>query len=279
MLRPGMARIEHLDELAWSTEVSLDAYGVLVGLRASDGSAPTTVRRVMPPGARLADARVVDALYSVVVADESDRAHVLYEDAERTAHSTSFDELLVALESRLHFKIAVCARTHLFVHAGVVGWRGGAILLPGRSHVGKSSLVAALVRAGATYYSDEYAVLDDEGLVHPFARPLGVRDATGRSRPVEPATLGGIVGNAPLPVKMVIVTQHVAGAEWVPRPMSPGETVLSLLENTLAAQSRPADALRILCASAGRATGLRGERGDASRVAEQILSRCSTSSE
>ena len=33
-----------------------------------------------------------------------------------------------------------------------------------------------MVRAGATYYSDEYAVIDDTGLVHPFARPLGIRE-------------------------------------------------------------------------------------------------------
>jgi hypothetical protein len=31
--------------------------------------------------------------------------------------------------------------------------------------------VAELVRAGATYYSDEFAVLDSRGRVHPFPRP------------------------------------------------------------------------------------------------------------
>src|SRR5277367_3536052 len=42
------------------------------------------------------------------------------------------------------------------VHAGAVLWRGRALLLPGGTHAGKSSLVTELLRRGATYYSDEY---------------------------------------------------------------------------------------------------------------------------
>jgi hypothetical protein len=281
VLRRGKGRTEHLDRVAWSTGVSVDAYGMLVGLRTSDRAASSALHRVIPPGSRLSDEREVDALFSVVVGDDR-RTHVLYEDAERTAHSTDLDELLDTLQSQLHFRVASCARTHLFVHAGVVGWRGGAILIPGRTHSGKSSLVAALVRAGATYYSDEYAVLDDAGLVHPFARPLGIRDASGRTQPVQPASLGAAIGDAPIPVRMVIATRYVAGdrgtapALWELRPMSPGETVLALLENTLAAQSRPADALRILCAAASGVTSLHGPRGDAGPMATRILELCST---
>ena len=164
----------------------------------------------------------------------------------------------------------MAARPRLFVHAGVVGWNGEAILLPGRTHAGKSSLVAALVRTGAIYYSDEYAILDDEGLVHPFARALGIRDDSGRTRRVEPGTIGK-VGRVPLPVRRVIVTRHVPGAAWCAEPMSPGETVLALLDNTLAARARPGDALRILSAVARVAAGFRGERGDAAIAVEQIL--------
>jgi len=61
----------------------------------------------------------------------------------------------------------------------VVAWRGRAILLPGRSYVGKSTLVMELVRAGAVYYSDEYAVLDARGRVHPFAQPVALREPDG----------------------------------------------------------------------------------------------------
>ena len=64
--------------------------------------------------------------------------------------------------------MAAETRERVFVHAGVVGWKGHAIVIPGRSRSGKTTLVAELVKAGAEYYSDEFAVLDAEGRVHPF---------------------------------------------------------------------------------------------------------------
>ena len=272
-LRHGTARTEHLDGVPWAGGFSFDAYGIVVGLRTSDGSLLGALRSAAPPGALSTDAPIVDTLYSVVVEHEKRERFSFYEDTSYAARGTNLDELLLELRSRMHFQVALLARTRLFVHAGVVGWRGGAILIPGRTHTGKSSLVAALVRAGATYYSDEYAVLDDAGLVHPFARPLGIRNADGRSRAVDPASLGA-VGVEPLPVRLVIATHHVRGARWRPEPMSPGERVLALLDNTLAALHRPADALRILGAAATRAVGIRGPRGDAARIASRILAAC-----
>jgi len=264
----------------WAGAFSFEGYGAVITLRASDASVLAALPRVLPPGARpsgaLSFSRAADALYSVVATPATPTrgvapAHVLFEGSRRIAESADLDALLARLESEVHFKVALASRTRLFVHAGVVGWRGTAILVPGRTHTGKSTLVAALVRAGATYYSDEYAVLDDAGLVHPFARPLGIRDDRGRTHPVSAASLGATVAGAAAPVGLVISTRHVAGARWRPTPMSPGETVLALLENTVAARRRPADALRMLGAAVAKARALRGVRGDAARVAEQIL--------
>ena len=64
------------------------------------------------------------------------------------------------IEARIRVQVATSSETRVFVHAGVVGWHGRAIVIPGESRSGKSELVTALVQAGATYYSDEYAVLD-----------------------------------------------------------------------------------------------------------------------
>ena len=72
--------------------------------------------------------------------------------------------------------VAEFSTPHLMMHAGVVAWKGKAIVLPGTSHAGKTTLVTALVEAGATYYSDEYAVLDAKGHVSPYARRLSLRD-------------------------------------------------------------------------------------------------------
>jgi hypothetical protein len=255
-----------------SPGLRFDAYGIIVELCASDPALMRSLSRVVPPGARMTAAASPELVYSLTF-DVDDYA--LFDGARRIARGTDVGALLDRLESELHFRVAAAARTRLFVHAGVVGWNGGAIVLPGRTHAGKSSLVAALLRAGATYYSDEYAVFGDDGLVYPFARALGMRDETGRTRRVDPRTMGE-VGSVPLPVTRVIATRHVAGGDWRVAPMSPGETVLALLDNTLAARSRPADALRILAAVARRAPGFRGHRGDATAAAEQILTICTS---
>ena len=249
---------------------SIDAYGVAVRVRASHESVRRTLQRVIPPGGRVSTVTNLDATYSLVVADGGDDTHFLYENDRRIVQSADLEEVVRALESQLHFQVAVGARTRLFVHAGVVGWHGGAIVIPGRTHSGKSSLVAALVRAGATYFSDEYAVFDDPGRVHPFARALGIRDAHGRSQRVDPSLLGAI-GEAPLPVRMVVVTRHVADTQWEPTAMTSGEAVLALVDNTLAVRARPADTLRILTAAVRNASAIRGERGDASQLVEYLL--------
>lgn len=265
---------ESLDQLEWPANLTIDAYGYRVALRASHRSALDALHRVIPPGACLSDAPHADARYSVLLDDAGRRTHRLYEDEKCVEHSTEASTLFESLQSRLHFAVAVSARTRLFLHAGAVGWNGGAILIPGHSHAGKSSLVAALVRSGATYYSDEYAVLDDRGLVHPFARPLGMREAHGRTRHVTPGSLGASVSDVPLPVLMVVLTQYRPGVTWSPLPMSSGETVLALFEHTVAARSRPAEALRILCTAGADAIGIRSSRGEATSVASRILSRC-----
>ena len=262
-----VAAATSFDGVALPAAIYLDAYGVPIELRASDAELLGALWQVVPPSASITGPAADATTYALVAANG---AYLLSVDRRRIAESVRLDEILALLESALHFQVAVAARPRLFVHAGVVGWNGGAIVLPGRTHAGKSSLVAALVRAGATYYSDEYAVLGEDGLVYPFARALGMRDETGRTRRVDPLTIGD-VGAVPLPVTRVIATRHVAGGDWRVAPMSPGETVLALLDNTLAARSRPADALRILAAVARRASGFRGHRGDATAAVEQIL--------
>ena len=87
-----------------------------------------------------------------------------------------------ALAAHAEPLVAERAPNHLFVHAGVVGWEGRAIVMPGASFAGKTTLVQAWLEAGATYYSDEFAVLDRAGRVHPFARPLTIRDGNDRRR-------------------------------------------------------------------------------------------------
>ena len=147
----------------------------------------------------------------------------------------------------------------------------GAILIPGPSFSGKTTLVAALVRAGAAYYSDEYAVLDERGLVHPYPKPLSIRDGGLHGTDHEVASLGGKAGTDPLRVAVIAVTSYRPGARWEPERQSPGTGAMALLANTVPARDRPAQALAAVRQAAASAVVLEGERGGAAEAAAGLL--------
>jgi hypothetical protein len=131
--------------------------------------------------------------------------------------------------------------------------------------------VRALVEAGATYYSDEFAVLDESGLVHPYTKPLSVRKFQTPTVDYHVHELGGIAGEVPLPVGMVITTRYRAGADWDPEELSPGAGALAVLEHAIAARVRPEQTLRVLKAALSGAVILSGDRGEADELAEILL--------
>src|SRR5260370_40630879 len=92
------------------------------------------------------------------------------------------------------------------------------------SHRGKTTTVDRLIRAGATCYSDEYAVLDERGRVHPYPRALGMRSPNSfESKKVRAEDIGAAVGSKPLRVGLVVSTNFKDGARWRPRPLSRGK--------------------------------------------------------
>lgn len=171
--------------------------------------------------------------------------------------------------SELHLAVAVHARDGVFIHAGAVAWRNVGIVIPGRSMSGKTTLVAALLDQGATYLSDEYAVLDGVGRVHPYPKPMVVRSADGSSRFVavdDPRT-------DPVPVRVIASTRYAAGNSWDPELITGAGVVLPLVENAVVARLAPERVLEA-CAAVGRqAVCWSGPRSEASVTAAMILAR------
>ncbi len=149
-------------------------------------------------------------------------------------------------------------------------------MIPGLSFSGKTTLVKHLVQSGAKYYSDEYAVLDGRGWVHPYPRPLGLRspDST-RTEKIRVEDLGGATGSRPVPVNLIVSTTFKAGAEWRPQRLSAGNGVLELLSHTVSARRRPGLALTTLPKVTANATVLKGVRGEAGKTADAILEKVS----
>src|SRR5581483_1483735 len=264
--------MEKLDRLGWVDGLSFTAYGTRIGVRTNRPEMLEQVEQHLPPGWKPAPSPIVERLYSLKVGGAesktgSRRFHLLYAGLTRLARSMELDEVFDNFASDLQLYVAEYARRRVFVHAGVVGWRGQAILIPGRSFSGKTTLVAEVVRAGANYYSDEYAVLDAQGRVHPYARPLEIREQpAGKQKKYPVEVLGGQSGRQPLPVGTVVITQFKEKARWRPQSISSGQGILALLANTVSARRQPEAALAALKQVASRARLLKGVRGEAGEV-------------
>ena len=256
----------------------VSSYGVRVALRGSDSAALYLLLDGLPGRWKPANgASRARRVYSLTRRPRRRPRFVLYRDDTELVNSDDPDRVRELFIGSVGFYVAESARTRTFVHAGVVGWRGRAIVVPGRQGSGKTTLTAALVRAGATYLSDEYAPLDDRGFVDPFVRPLSVRQPDGESvRLHEVEALGGVRETRKLPVGLVVVAPFTGVSRWRPRRLPPGEAVLELLAHTVTAQTNPRQALDRLGALAVAATVVKGSRGDADQTAHAILTRVGT---
>lgn len=269
--------MEKLDRLGWAGGLCFTLYEQKIGVRVNNPEALERVRACLPLGAELTEGPIVDLLVSLRVGGPVPRSkvrnfHLLYLGSARFARTLDLDEIYDNLETYLAVFVGAFATERVFVHAGVVGWRDRAILIPGRSRSGKSTLVAELLRAGATYYSDEYALIDPQGFVHPYARPLSLRQA-GSQRPkrLPPEELGSRAGAHPLPVALVAATLYRPGTGWKPRPLSRGQAVLELLDHTLPMMARPEHSLNTLRKVASRARNVKAVRGEAATMAHELL--------
>jgi len=271
--------MQKVDRLGWAVGFSIKSYGVRIGIRSNDPVCLKRVRKHLPHGWELSSSPFVERLYSVRVGLQGTQGNVrrfnlLYGDHIRLARSLDLNQVFETFESDLRLFVAELARRRVFVHAGVVGWKGKAIVVPGRSFSGKTSLIAELVRAGATYYSDEYAVFDSRGRVHPFPKPLEIREAGEvRQSKITVETLGGQTGTQPLPVGLVVMTQFKEGARWRPRKLSAGKGVLELLSNTVSARREPEKALVALQHVVATAQIVKGARGESRDIVQSILNR------
>jgi hypothetical protein len=259
------------------------AYGVRIGLRV-DGRAlldaldRDPARLPLPFGWRPIEGRGPDGPVSIQYAlltnpaSGASPSYRVYAGMNLVADAGSLTDAGWALAAHAEPFVAERAPDHLFVHAGVVGWEGRAIVMPGASFAGKTTLVQAWLEAGATYYSDEFAVLDRAGRVHPFARPLAIREgSSGLTRRVTAAALGAGIGTTPLPIALVLATAYRPGARWRPRRLTAAPTLLALMRHTVAARGNPAHSMPILKQAVSPAVAFAGARGEAGGLVSAVL--------
>jgi hypothetical protein len=158
------------------------------------------------------------------------------------------------------------------IHAGAVVYRGKAIVMPGPSGSGKSRLVQELLRQGAEYCSDEYAILDAHGCVHPYPRALMIRRGSEEQHPVLASDLHAKVCGRPSPVSLFLFLRYEASSEGLAvQPLDRSESLIRLLQNTPHVLADKQDVFDPIKAAVSRAASYMGARGEVSRAAAEIL--------
>lgn len=252
-------------------DIAFESFGVRVGVTADTPEVLERIPALLPPDAQPCSASTAEV--SIAILGRPGGPYDFLIDGSPVTKRIDLDFALTLLEAQLRIHVGLRAPSRIFVHAGVVAHEGRAIVTPGRSFAGKTSLVLALVRAGALYYSDEFAVLDEQGLVHPYAKPVSVRDQDEIQSDHDIERFGGVAGAEPLEVSAVVFSEYRPGAEWNPTELSPGRGALSMFQNTLAALKRSEEAMRTIKLAVDGAVLLEGDRGEASEMAQDLLDR------
>lgn len=192
--------------------------------------------------------------------------YLIGKGSTRAGTPECFAQAVVALRKNIQHCVAEYARDRIFVHAGVVGWKGRAIICPGRSFAGKSTLIRSMLNSGATYYSDEYAVFDSNGDAHPFPVPICLREADGWRQSIA----ADQVGAEPLRPSLILFAEYRKNRRWEPSVLTPGQTVLRLLQNSISMRMNPHPVLKGLTSVALAAKAFAGDRGEAEAIIDWI---------
>jgi hypothetical protein len=138
------------------------------------------------------------------------------------------------------------------VHAGAVATPSGeGILLPARSGGGKTTLVAALLREGFLYLSDEAGAIDPvSGNLYPYHRALTLKAGHASEFPelygpengfkwtegtkwLHPADIRpGCVGS-PCPIRLLVALEYTPGAPTELTPLTPAQAAMELLTKAI----------------------------------------------
>jgi len=258
-------------------QIFIKVYGVKICIETNKKAFLTELKneisRIFPVKFEFINAQItIHKFYFEVSEDEK---YKMFKN-EESIGQMSKSEALVVFESDLRLTVAEFAVSKVFLHAGVVAWKGEAIVMPANSFKGKTSLVAQLVKKGALYYSDEYAVLNKDGFVEPFPKPLSLRGIVNEYAQVDYSveSLGGRKGKKKLPVGMILLMEfspNLTTKKWKPKLLSPGQGVMEILPHTISIRNDAKLALNVLNKIASRAIIAKSKRGEAKEFVDLLI--------
>lgn len=268
---------DNLNKLEWVEGFGVQSHGVRTGIRVSDPELIPVLRKRLPVHVKPYTGAVYDNILSVIKGGKEPgsrlrKFHMVYQNHTPVGRSHRLEEVLDGFDAYFALMTAFMSPKKVFLHAGVVGVNGQAIIIPGKSHSGKSTLVSELVRAGATYYSDEYAVLDNRGRVFPWHKPISMREHAGAKQVDVPISeFGGKAGHRSLAPGLVVLTEYKENARWRPKQLSAGASIFGMLENSVGGRFAPERTLSALEIVADQAMTIKSKRGEAGLIVQKIF--------
>ncbi len=260
-------------------QINFEAYGVKLGVRLNTNSylekIEERIGEILPLGINNIEQDEIEHLLEVT--DEKNGKFKIFKDAEMVANFPGIENLFDWLTSQIRLTVAEHAVGKVFLHAGAVAWKNKAVIIPARSFSGKTTLVAELIKRGAVYYSDEYAVVDEEGFVHSFPKTLSMRGIIDDYKQVEcsPSSFGAAIGHMPIPIGMVLICKfdktRKNDLEFALEILSPGQAMLEMIDNTVPITNNPKFVLKILNKISEHAIIAKCQRGEANKFANFLI--------
>lgn len=271
-------KINPKDTSADANRLIFECFGVKIGISIDDAVLARATRanmpRILPVRRKAIDESTVEHWFSVTATENGVLKYRLAVNSQFEGEFETRRQLIESLASRLRLTVAEYAPDYIFLHAGAVSFEGRAIIIPGKSFSGKTTLVAELIKRNCAYLSDEYAVLDRDGLVHPFTKKLSLRLTPDdyRQTDVSAEKLGGKKQKTPVPVGCLLITEYVKNKK---RPAlkfhTSGQGVMAALANSISVRRNPKSVLEVLSRVADQATVIKCRRGDAEQFADLLL--------
>ena len=266
---------ERIKKSDFKHHLFIESFGVKVQITSNAAEAIETVRKTLDAYLldRFTETEPFEAAHCFIYRWNPSGKDSFSKNGKKLYHAAHREKMLDIFGSEVRRTIAEFAVGRVFIHSGVVSWKGRAIVIPAKSFRGKTSLIIALVKRGALYYSDEYAVLDEEGFVHPFPKTLSVRGIVDKYEQVEFAVeeIGGKAAVAKARVGMFLITEYKPRGRWNPKVLSPANGILEIINHTIPIRANPVEVLKILNRAVNGALIVKSNRGEASKFADLII--------
>ncbi len=173
---------------------------------------------------------------------------------------SSLDEALLEVLDKIEWDLVLHNNHLLIIHGAVLETPEGAVLFPGKSHSGKTTIVRHLSQeADRVLLTDEYAVLHEDGTLTPINRVSRIRD-NNRVRTLD--WEAPIISKKKLSASSVIFSNYdkdLSGVHW--SPITSGLGALELINN-IVLDTYTKDHVQKLALFADKLTHWKGVRGD-----------------